>query len=314
MNRVGVRDNNMGQGDKGLVFSIQRYSIQDGPGIRTTVFLKGCPLYCRWCANPESQNPFPEIMLRAQKCQACGKCVESCEKGAVAITDGAASIDRSLCDRCMDCVAVCPSGTLEVTGTLMRLEDVVEEAGRDRLFYKNSGGGVTLSGGEPLAQPEFAFNFLKECKARSLSTALDTSGYVKWEILDRVLAHTDLVLFDVKHLDPELHFQETRVRNGLIWENLEKIVQTGRSAVWVRIPVIAGFNDSEDHARHLAERLKKMPVEKISLLHFHEYGKPKYSFLERDYPCSGMAAVEEEKINRLKEILENGGSSVTIDY
>ena len=314
MNRLNILWNNQGDGEKGLIFSIQRYSIQDGPGIRTTVFLKSCPLRCRWCSNPESQNPFPEIMVRAQKCQACGQCVESCEKGAVAIVDGTACIDRSVCNRCMDCVAVCPTGTLESTGQYMRLEDVVEEVSRDELFYKNSGGGVTLSGGEPLAQPDFALNFLKRCKERLLSTALDTSGYVKWDILDRVLEYTDLVLFDVKHLDPELHFQATHVYNDLILENLDKIIRADRSRVWIRVPVISGFNDSEEYARHLARRLHGMPVEKISLLHFHEWGKPKYAFLGREYPCSDTDSLAKETLNHLKDILEDEGLCVTIDY
>jgi len=301
--------------DKGLIFNIQRYSIQDGPGIRTTIFVKGCPLRCKWCSNPESQNAYPEILVRVQKCQGCGKCMEMCENDAIDLDDGVVHINRPLCTLCMKCVEVCPTGTLDITGKVMTVDQLVEEASRDEIFYDNSGGGVTLSGGEPLSQPEFAVNFLKKCKEEfSLNTAVDTCGYARWEDFERILPYTDVILFDLKNLDPEKHLEGTGVKNDIILENLRKIVDANQARVWVRIPVITGYNDSEEHMAQLAEMLKDMPVEKISLLGYHEYGKPKYAFLGREYPYEGTPFLEEGRLEQLKEFLESKGLTLTIGY
>lgn len=313
MTFLGSSENDRRDAMGGMIFSIQRYSIQDGPGIRTTVFMKGCPLQCRWCSNPESQNPYPEIMVRRQKCQACGRCVESCESGAINLVDGAAHINRSVCVRCMSCVEACPTGTLEITGKSMSLEEVIDESSRDEIFYQNSGGGVTLSGGEPLFQPEFAYQLLKSCKERALGTALDTCGYAPWEHLESVLQFTDLILFDLKHLDPEMHLKGTGVRNELIRDNLERIIREGKT-VWIRIPVITGYNDSELYMKDLALAIRDMPVEKISLLGYHEWGRSKYTSLGREYPLDGTAALDEERLDRLRGIMESEGLSVTVGF
>jgi pyruvate formate lyase activating enzyme len=299
---------------KGQVFSIQRYSIQDGPGIRTTVFFKGCPLRCAWCSNPESQNLHAEVMVRQQKCEGCGECVVACPRDAVALVEGAASIDRSLCDLCMECVEACPTGSLEVSGKEITIEEAVHECCQDEPFYRNSGGGVTLSGGEPLYQPDFAQRFLKACKEKGLNTALDTCGYAPWEVFEGILAYTDLVLYDVKHLDPEMHLRGTGVENGLILDNLRKTADSGRASVWIRIPLIPGYNDSEEHAGDLARTVAKMSVEKVSLLNYHEWGRPKYGFLGREYPFGGKDIEDQEKLKRLRDIIEAGGPSVTIGH
>jgi pyruvate formate lyase activating enzyme len=301
-------------GATGVVFKIQRYSIQDGPGIRTTVFLKGCPLACQWCSNPESQNPNPEILIRKQFCQACGECVRACKKGAASIVNGAVDIDRSLCDACNVCIDVCPSGTLEKIGEIMPLEDVLNECCRDELFYKNSGGGVTLSGGEPLFQPEFSFQLMKRCKDRALATALDTCGYAPWEVMQDILQYTDLVLFDLKHINPEAHLLGTRVKNDVILSNLKKTLTETRARVWIRIPLIPGYNDAADHIACLALTLQGLPVEKISLLTYHEWGKPKYDFLGREYPLASIEASDEKKAESAKSFLESRGFCVTIGH
>jgi pyruvate formate lyase activating enzyme len=293
---------------------MQRFSIQDGPGIRTSVFVKGCPLRCAWCSNPESQNPDPEVMVRQQKCQGCGECVAACPREAAALVEGRVAIDRARCDLCMDCVEACPTGALEVTGEEITIEQAVHECCQDEPFYRNSDGGVTLSGGEPLHQPEFALHFLRACKDKALSTALDTCGHAPWEVLEQTLAYTDLVLFDLKHLDPEMHLRGTGVRNDLILENLRKTAASGRAGVWVRIPVIPGYNDSEEHARAVASLLEKMPVEKISLLDYHEWGKPKYGFLGMDYPFEGEPSEDQERLDGLKGIMEAAGLTVTIGH
>jgi pyruvate formate lyase activating enzyme len=214
----------------------------------------------------------------------------------------------------MDCVTACPGGALEVTGKRMTLEDVVEEACKDELFYTNSGGGVTLSGGEPLSQPEFAYLFLKACKERAIPTGLDTSGHAPWETLSRVLTYTDLVLFDLKHLDPQRHAEGTHVTNDLILENLKKTIASKQARVWIRIPVIPNYNNSASYFQELATVIKEMPVEKVSLLGCHEWGKSKYAALGRDYPASWTEALPREELEPLKEVLENEGIAVTIDH
>jgi len=303
-----------GKAVEGLVFNIQRYSIQDGPGIRTTVFLKGCPLRCEWCSNPESQSPHPEIMFRSRQCQRWGACAEACDVGAITLVDAVPCLDRAACTLCMDCVEACPSGALEVSGRRMTLDAVVEECCKDELFYSNSGGGVTLSGGEPLAQPEFSRLFMKACKARSIHTALDTSGHATWPVMASVLEHTDLVLFDLKHLRPEEHLEATQVRNDLILENLRKTLDSKASRVWIRIPVIPGYNDTDRHLEELARVLAEMRPEKVSLLGYHEWGRSKYAALGREYPYDEAGALPKPRLEPIKRILEAGGLEVTIDH
>ena len=298
----------------GLVFNIQKYSIHDGPGIRTTVFLKGCPLRCKWCSNPESLNRYPEIMVRATRCNGCGKCVDACARRAVGLSeDKVISIDRSLCDLCLKCVDACFDEAIEVAGKYFSVGEVADECQKDEIFYRNSEGGVTLSGGEPLLQGEFTLNLLKECKGRSLHTALDTSGYADGSFCERVLQYTDLVLFDVKHLDPRKHHEATGVSNELILRNLRRIAAS-KSRLWVRIPVIPDFNDSEQHMEELATILKDVPAEKISLLGYHEWGRPKYGALGRDYPLDGSRQLSDARLESLSAAFDSRGLPVTLGY
>ena len=301
-------------GDEGMVFSVQRFSLQDGPGIRTTVFLKGCPLHCRWCSNPESQNPHPEIMFRNQSCRDHRACLEACEAGALSLEDGALHLDRAACTQCMDCVKACPNSAFEISGKRMSVEEVVDEACRDELFYTNSGGGVTLSGGEPLAQPEFAHRLLARCKENALHTALDTCGFAPWETLVRLLEHTDLVLYDLKHLDPARHLEGTQVDNALILENLGRTIDSAKSRVWIRIPVVPGYNDSEEHFRRLAAFISSKPVEKVSLLGYHEWGRSKHVALGRKYPLAQTPSLPKERLEPLEQILTTAGIDVSIDH
>jgi pyruvate formate lyase activating enzyme len=214
----------------------------------------------------------------------------------------------------MDCVEACPSGALEVSGTRMKLDDVVDEACRDELFYTNSGGGVTLSGGEPLSQPEFARCFLEACKERSIHTALDTSGHASWHIMERVLEHTDLVLFDLKHLSPEKHLEGTEAKNGLILDNLRKTLDSTETRVWIRIPLVPGYNDTTPHLKEMALAIKEMGAEKVSLLAFHQWGRSKYQALGRKYPYDEVDALPKERLESAKRIMEAHGIAVTIDY
>ena len=208
----------------GVVFLIQSYSVQDGPGIRTTVFLKACSLRCRWCQNPESWNNYPELITRDAKCVLLGKCKEVCPADAIMIDSRTGRIiDRNKCDLCFKCVPACPSGALSKIGDHMTVDEVMSEIKKDEPFLVRSQGGVTVSGGEPLNQPVFACELLKGCKEIGLHTALDTSGQGDWTALEKILVYTDLVLYDIKHMDSERHKTATGVGNNLILSNLRKI-------------------------------------------------------------------------------------------
>ncbi|MFA5065839.1 MAG: glycyl-radical enzyme activating protein [Dehalococcoidia bacterium] len=299
---------------KGLIFNIQRYSIHDGPGIRTTVFFKGCPLHCRWCSNPESISPQPEIMVRETRCNGCRRCIEVCSPGALSLASTGLWLDREKCDLCLKCIGACWEDAIEVAGQYMTLNEVVEECRRDEPFYRNSGGGVTLSGGEPLMQADFALALLNSCKELGYNTALDTCGQVTWSVLDRALDIADLVLFDIKHLDADEHRDGTGVDNKLILSNLEKAMSSGKSRIWIRIPVIPGYNDSNQYMEGLARKLSGMKAEKVSVLGYHEFGRPKYQSLGKAYQLGGRKPLGGERINEIVDIFKSAGLDATAGY
>ncbi len=298
---------------EGIIFNIQRYSIHDGPGIRTTVFLKGCPLRCKWCSNPESINPFPELFLRKDRCDHCEQCIETCVPNAIFFEDDLIQINRSQCNLCMKCIEVCPSDVIQRTGKIVSVQEIITEVLKDELFYNNSGGGVTISGGEPLYQFEFTLNLLKEFKKKVLHTTLDTTGYAKGEDFEQILPYTDLILFDIKHLDSEIHKKETGIPNEMILDNLERSLKNNKR-IWIRVPVIPNFNDSIQYMEKLAKFLSHKAIEKISLLNYHEWGKHKYKYLDRIYPLENAEFISEKIILEFKNILETYGLRVTIDY
>jgi len=296
---------------RGLIFNIQRFSIHDGPGIRTTVFMKGCPLKCLWCSNPESQDFFPNLIVRNINCKACGSCVKACLEGAITLNDEEGrKIDWRKCNHCLLCVDSCLYHSLNVCGRYMDVQEVVDEVMKDDDFYRNSGGGMTVSGGEALWQSDFVAGLLEACKRRGLHTALDTSGFSSWEKMSRVLKFADLVLFDIKHLDPQKHKETTSVGNDLILENLNKTAKM--KSIWLRMPVIAGFNDSDEYIRQVAALGKRIHAEKISLLPYHEGGKSKSGQLGRIYNYSEAKAPDDEHLQRLKNLIAVEGINVSI--
>lgn len=267
----------------GMVYNIQRFSIHDGPGIRTTVFLKGCPLRCFWCQNPESQRSRPELFVTAEKCLNCGRCIPGCPTGACQFNDeGLMTADRSKCVACGICAAVCPVDARTVMGKRLTVDEVMAEVRKDKNFYAHSEGGVTISGGDPVGQPGFTIEILKACRAEGIHTTIETSAYTSWETFREILEHTDLVYMDIKCMDPALHERCTGVSNERILENA---VNTAKiRPMLVRTPVIPGFNDNAGELRSIALFARdQMGQKRIELLKFNGLCESKYVRLDQKY-------------------------------
>jgi pyruvate formate lyase activating enzyme len=227
---------------EGLILKIERFSIHDGPGIRTVVFMKGCPLRCTWCSSPESQRSVREVLHLEPYCKRCGKCVVECPLAAVTLSEKGVEIDRRVCSDCGLCVEICLGGAMQAKGNRMTVDEVLEEVMQDELFYRRSNGGVTISGGEVLTQAEFATEFLRRAKEQGLHTAMETSGYAQWETLGRLMTYLDLVYVDIKHMDPLIHFELTGVRNEVILENVRRVSTICPTII--RIPIVPDLEES----------------------------------------------------------------------
>ncbi len=299
---------------EGIIFNVQRFSIHDGPGIRTTVFLKGCPMHCPWCSNPESQSLTPELFLRDTKCIKCGKCQQACPEHAITLTETGSVIDRAKCSSCLKCTVSCPSKALDPAGQLMTVSALMGIVLKDKSYYKRSNGGLTLSGVEPLAQSQFTAEIFKQAKAQGLHTTLDTAGCVDWDVFAQVLPHTDLVLFDLKHVDFHKHQVATGMPFGPILANLRKILSETKVPVWVRIPLIPKFNASIEVMEQMCNVIQGLPrlPEKISLLPFHKYAAGKYRALGKNYAYADVPLMTEPEIEIYKKKIKSKGLKVDI--
>lgn len=290
----------------GRVFDIQRFSTHDGPGIRTVIFLKGCPLKCRWCSNPESQGTQIDILFSEKKCIGCRKCEQACPNN---IMVGMQGIDTS-CIFCGRCVSACPAQALEIKGKSMSVEEILEEAGRDNSFYQNSDGGITISGGEPLMQFAFLESLIDAAKRDGHHIALETTGFAPWEIAEKIFQKTDLILYDVKHMDSLLHREYTGVPNEQILENLYQTAKNDYPLV-MRIPLIKGFNATRENIEATARMAAEHEIGRVDLLPYHTFGENKYMQLRREYTFGGDKPSPAE-IDEFVDIFEKKGVAVSV--
>ncbi len=290
-----------------LVLKITRMTVHNGPGIRTLIQFKGCPLRCIWCSTPESQRSVPEIALYPDRCIHCDQCLPVCHANAITLTDTAVSINRAACDGCGKCTTVCYAQALRLLGQEMTVEELLVEVEKDSVAYKHSGGGVTLSGGEPLLEPEFACTLLQCLSEREISVGVDTCGYVPQETVKRVLPYVAFFLWDLKLMDDRRHRQSTGVSNKLILDNLRLVSEKG-VPVYIRIPVIPGYNDSEQDLVSICEFARGLPsLVEIDLLPLHHLGKARYASLDRHYPIDGIPLIPDEALQQMRILVESHG-------
>lgn len=291
---------------KANIFNIQKFSIHDGPGIRTTIFFKGCPLKCIWCHNPESQNPVREILYDKNKCTLCGSCVKVCNNNAIELIENKLITNMEKCIFCGDCAICCINCARQIAGKEYTVDEVLKEVLKDRVFYKNSKGGVTLSGGEPLIYADFIEELLIKLKKENIHTAVDTCGAVDFKALEKVSKYTDLFLYDLKSMDDNKHIYYTGVSNKNIIDNLIKLSKIHNN-INLRLPLIEGINADENHIIEILKLIRYTNINKINLLPYHDIAIHKYEKLGRDYDSYKMKRPTDEKLNRFKEIFENEG-------
>ncbi len=291
----------------GYIYNIQRFSLHDGPGIRTTIFMKGCPLRCKWCHNPESQRLLPQLSLFPQRCIGCGKCMQQCS--CHRLQDGVHTVDFSACTACGRCVSVCPSTAIEMMGRDASAEEIIAEAARDMAFYRSSGGGITLSGGEPTMQPDFAVELLRLACERGIHTAMETCGYADPSVFERLLPYLRLVLFDIKQMDADKHELLTGVRPERIWENLRRLCREGEEVrTIVRVPIIPRHNDEEENMVALSAMLRSLPQPpQVELLPYNPLAGSKYPRLGMRYEPGEIRESEGASPEHLCDILTQSG-------
>ncbi|MFT5700837.1 MAG: choline TMA-lyase-activating enzyme [Desulforhopalus sp.] len=302
---------------KARVFNIQKYNMYDGPGLRTIVFFKGCPLRCQWCSNPESQLIAPQVLFKEKQCVNCGRCIPVCPVGIHNMsTTSVHTVNRSKdCIGCRACESACPENALAIMGEMKSIAELVAIVEEDTLFYNTSGGGLTIGGGEVLMQPEAAVSLLTACKQRGINTAIETCGYARPKVLEKVARCTDLFLFDVKHMNSERHLELTGVRNEMILENLKWLLEN-RYNVRIRMPLLKGVNDGENAINELVEFLKDYQFLKnfkgVDLLPYHKMGVNKYNQLEVEYPIQGDPKLSDEELEDIEAFIKKFNFPVAI--
>ena len=296
------------------IFDIKRFAIHDGPGIRMTIFFKGCPLSCAWCHNPESQSGKVQKLWSAKKCIGALDCVTACPEGALSLTPGGLVTDMDLCDLCGKCAAACPAKAIEMSGREETVDSLMARIGRERVFFDQSGGGITCSGGEPLMQYKFLIELLEACGSQGIHRAVDTSGFVHPDVLLEVVRHTDLFLYDIKLIDPERHERWTGVRNERILSNLHRLAQTG-VPIQLRMPLIRGVNTDAENIRQTARFIASLPGEQrsIRLLPYHETGKGKREKLGMPALRPGMERPDGVDLKQVAGIFSENGIEVVVE-
>ncbi len=299
--------------DSGLIFDIKRYAINDGPGIRVTVFFKGCPLRCVWCHNPESVSKRPQKLYTPEKCIGCKSCISVCPEQACSLTQKGIVTDMARCTGCGRCAEICPTKAIEISGKLTTASEIVEVVEKERIFFEESGGGVTFSGGEPLLQPRFLTTLLQELGQRGIHRAVDTTGFVKTETLLEIAKNTDLFLYDLKMMDSSAHQKWTGVANTKILDNLKKLAAT-EAAITIRIPLIHGVNAAEDNIEQTAAFVASLPgpEKQVNLLPYHDIATNKYRRLGKSYSSEGMAEPDSMSIKKITAIFHHHGINATV--
>ena len=298
--------------NKAIIFNKVKGSFVDGPGIRTTIFLKGCPLKCIWCCNPEGQSFAPELKVSYDKCDGCGRCVDLCPNGALSVSDGKVQVDRNRCHVCGKCADFCFTGALEPFGSYYTVQEMFDFLIKDIEFYQSSGGGVTIGGGEATWHPDFVLPLVRKLQKAGIHVAVDTCGYVSDEQGVQVLREADLILFDIKGIDDNDHLKNTGVNNDLIWRNLTMLGRMGKPII-IRLPVIPGYTDDMDTLRQTAELLKGISsIVRIDVLPVHEFGKYKYEQIGMDCGIEDGLAISDAGQAKLKSFFEDYGFTVQI--
>ncbi|UCD07996.1 MAG: glycyl-radical enzyme activating protein [Dehalococcoidales bacterium] len=298
--------------EKRMIIDITRMTVHNGPGIRTLILFKGCPLRCIWCSTPESQDKSAEIAYYPEKCNLCGDCIPVCPGNALTSGDESVIINRKLCDNCGLCVSICYSEALNLVGEEYTVEELVHEVEKDEVVYKHSGGGVTISGGEPLLEPEFTLELLHSFKQNNINTGVDTCGFVPRDTLESVLSYVDFFLWDIKHMNSGKHVEYTGVSNEFILDNLRFVSDSG-TPVYLRLPLIPGYNDSEDNLRDVCEFAKDLSsLVEIDLLPLHHLGKVRYAALGHHYPIEGIPLIRDEVLQEKKNLVESYGLTCNI--